>query len=80
MLLVFDTVKPQAKPYKLTDGKGLYLLVTPAGGKLWRFDYRFAGKRKTLALGSYPDLPLSDARLRLADARQMLAGGISTRL
>jgi len=70
------TAKLQAKPYKLTDEKGLYLLITPAGGKLWRFDYRFAGKRKTLALGSYPDLPLSEARARLADARQKLAGDI----
>ncbi len=44
--------KPQDKPYKLSDEKGLYLLVTPSGSKLWRFDYRFAEKRKTLALAS----------------------------
>ncbi len=42
--------KPKDKAYKLTDGKGLYLLVQPSGGKLWRFDYVFEGKRKTLAL------------------------------
>ena len=46
--------KPQAKPYKLADTEGLFLLVTPAGGKLWRLKYRFAGKEKLLALGQYP--------------------------
>jgi hypothetical protein len=45
------SAKPQDKPYKLLDEKGLYLLVTPSGSKLWRFDYRFADKRKTLAFG-----------------------------
>jgi hypothetical protein len=45
--------KPQAKPFKLADGRGLYLLVNPGGGKLWRFDYRFDGKRKTLSMGAY---------------------------
>ena len=44
-------LKSQAKAYKVSDEKGLYLFVTPAGGKLWRLDYRFDGKRKTLALG-----------------------------
>ncbi|MCL7489285.1 MAG: Arm DNA-binding domain-containing protein [Desulfobulbaceae bacterium] len=46
--------KPNEKPYKLTDGKGLYLLVNKVG-KYFRFDYRYRGKRKTLALGVYPD-------------------------
>ncbi len=45
-------------PYKLADEKGLYLFVQTSGGKLWRFDYRFDGKRKTLALGAYPDVSL----------------------
>ncbi len=63
---------PSEKPYKLTDGEGLYLLVNGAG-KYWRFDYRFADKRKTLALGTYPDVALADARSRLKDARRLLA-------
>ena len=54
--------KPQEKPFKLTDERGLFLLVHPNGGKYWRFDYRFADKRKTLALGVYPDTSLSKAR------------------
>ena len=60
---------------KHTDGRGLYLAVTPSGGKLWRFDYRFAGKRKTLALGAYPDVSLAQARAALTDARALLAAG-----
>jgi integrase len=60
------------KPYKLTHGKGLYLLVN-ATGKYWRLDYRFAGKRKTLALGVYPDVTLATARERRDDARKLLA-------
>jgi len=55
--------KPVDKPLiKLSDEKGLYLLVTAAGGKLWRLDYRFESKRKTLALGSYPEISLKEAR------------------
>jgi hypothetical protein len=50
--------KPQAKPYKLHDEKGLFLLVATSGGKLWRPKYNFLGKEKTLALGAYPDVPL----------------------
>ena len=46
--------KPKPKPYKLSDGGGMYLLVTPDGARYWRMDYRFAGKRRTLALGVYP--------------------------
>lgn len=67
------TAKPTDKAYKLTDGLGMYLLVNPAGGKLWRFDYRYFGKRKTLSLGSYPDVSLIDARSRREDARKLLA-------
>lgn len=55
--------KPAAKPYKMTDEKGLHLLIN-AAGKYWRHDYRFDGKRKTLALGVYPDVTLSRARER----------------
>jgi integrase len=65
--------KPQAKPYKLSDGGGMYLLVKPDGGRYWRLDYRFAGKRRTLALGVYPIMTLSSARTRRDEARRLLA-------
>ena len=68
--------KPSAKPFKLADERGLYLLVPPTGSKLWRFNFRFAGKQKTLALGVYPDTSLAAARKRLAQARELLAEGI----
>jgi integrase len=68
--------KPKAKPYKLTDGGGLYLLIQPHGARLWRLNYRFHGKQKTLALGKYPDVSLAEARKRQADARQLLADKI----
>jgi integrase len=67
--------KPGAKPLKLSDGRGMYLLLKPDGGRYWRMDYRHAGKRKTLALGVYPEVSLFDARLRREDARQLLANG-----
>jgi hypothetical protein len=54
--------KAKAAPYKLTDGDGMYLQVQPNGSKYWRFNYRFAGKQKTLALGTYPAVGLSSAR------------------
>ncbi len=68
--------KPQEKPFKLTDERGLFLLVHPNGGKYWRFDYRFADKRKTLAIGVYPDTSLSKARERREEARSLIADGI----
>lgn len=68
--------KPKEKQYKLTDGEGLYLLVMPKGGKYWRLDYRFEGKRKTLAIGTYPDVPLKLARERKCDARNRIAAGV----
>ena len=67
--------KPKEKSYKLTDGKGLYLLVNQAG-KYWRMDYRFSGKRKTLALGVYPDVGLKEARERRDEARKQRGAGI----
>lgn len=75
MLTVTTTnnAKPKDKPYKLADEKGLYLFIQSSGSKLWRFDYRFGGKRKTLALGSFPDVSLSDARYRRDAARKLLA-------
>jgi integrase len=68
--------KGRSKQYKLADTDGLYLLVTPSGGKYWRFDYRFEGKRKTLALGTYPEISLLNARSRLCDARKAIANDI----
>ncbi|MCK9385885.1 MAG: integrase arm-type DNA-binding domain-containing protein [Nevskia sp.] len=67
--------KPAEKPFKLADGRGLYLLVKPTGSKLWRFDYRHEGLRKTLALGTYPEITLAKARERLDSARRQLADG-----
>jgi hypothetical protein len=64
--------KPGSKPIRLFDGGGLYLEVTPAGGKLWRWKYRFGGKEKRLALGTYPGVSLSEARQRHAEARKLL--------
>ncbi len=68
--------KSGEKPYKLFDGGGLHLLVTAAGGKLWRWKYRFEGTEKLMALGRYPDVPLADARVRRDAARKQLANGI----
>ncbi len=67
--------KPEAKSYKLSDGGGMYLLVKPDGARYWRMDYRFAGKRRTLALGVYPTTTLSKARTRRDEARTLLAEG-----
>ena len=67
--------KPGAKPVKLSDGKGMYLLVSPTGSKLWRWKYRVLGKEKVMALGSYPDVPLAQAREAMAAARKVLATG-----
>ncbi len=68
--------KPGEKQVKLFDGDGLFLLVTPAGGKRWRFKYRFGGKEKLLALGTYPEVSLADARQRRDDARKLVANGV----
>jgi len=70
--------KPCAKPAKLTDSGGLYLLLRPDGGKWWRLDYRrpITGKRNTLSLGTYPDVGLADARARRDAARKQVASGI----
>jgi integrase len=65
--------KPRAKPYKLSDGGGMYLLVKPDGARYWRLDYRFSGRRRTLALGVYPTTTLSNARARREEARALLA-------
>ena len=74
-------VRAVKAPGKHADGKGLYLLVAVSDdgtmGKLWRMDFRHAGKRGTLALGRYLDLSLADARKRCDEARALLAQGIN---
>jgi len=74
--LAVKSAKPQEKPYKLSDGAGLYLLITVQGQKYWRYDYRFLGKRKTLALGVYPETTLSDAREEHVKARASVKVGV----
>jgi len=66
---------PKAAQYKLHDEKGLFAIVRPTGGKLWRFKYRYQGKEQQLSLGTYPEVSLKVARKRLEEARQMLAEG-----
>src|SRR5438552_3350439 len=68
--------KPKATAYKLSDGGGMYLLITTDGARYWRLDYRFAGKRRTLALGVYPIVTLSEARTHRELARRLLAQDI----
>ena len=67
--------KPRERAYPLSDGAGLYLSVTPSGGKLWRWGYIFKGKEKLMSFGRYPDVPLSAARERHGAARRLLASG-----
>jgi integrase len=68
--------KPPDKQLKLFDGNGLFLLITPQGGRYWRFKYRFDGKEKLLALGTYPQISLAVARDRREEARRQVAQGI----
>jgi len=72
--------KPAEKPYKLFDERGLFLLVTPAGGRLWRFRYRHGGVEKLLTLGAYPDVSLKRAREKRDDARRHVADGVDPNL
>lgn len=69
-------VKPTGKSQKLFDGGGLFLLVSPTGGKLWRLKYRFGGTERLLTLGTYPQTPLAEARQRRDDARAQIEKGI----
>lgn len=68
--------KPANKPQRLFDSGGLYLELSPAGGKWWRLKYRFGGKEKRLSLGTYPEVGLADARGRRDEARKLLAVGV----
>ena len=68
--------KPQTKPWKISDGGGLHVIVTPTGGKLWRLKYRIEGKEKLLSFGAWPDVSLKQARQRRDEARALVAEGI----
>lgn len=68
--------RPRDRAYRLTDGLGMYLEVSPTGSRYWRFKYRFAGKEKRLALGVYPEVGAKEARMRRDDARKLLANGV----
>jgi integrase len=66
---------PGPTPYRMTDGRGLFVMVTPAGGKLWRYKYRHEGREKLMTFGAYPDVGLATARERHTAARKLLAEG-----
>ncbi len=74
--LTFRNAKPAEKPFKLSDGGGLFLLIQPSGSKLWRLAYRYGGRQKLLALGSYPLVSLADARTAREAAKKLLSDGI----
>lgn len=78
--IAIRNAKPGPKPAKLFDERGLFLLVTPAGGKWWRLKYRIDGKEKLLSLGVYPDVGLKEARERRDTARKQLADGVDPSL
>jgi len=67
--------KPKGEDYKLADGGGLFLLVTPTGSKLWRMRFKHLGKEQKLSFGTYPDVSLKDARERRDNARKVIAAG-----
>ena len=75
--LAVRKVAPREKPYKLSDGGGLYLLVTAAGQRYWRMDYRFADKRATAALGVYPTISLAEARAKRLEIKKQIAEGMN---
>jgi hypothetical protein len=74
--LAVRTAKPRDVPYKLSDGGGLYLLVRPDRARYWRMDYRWMGKRGTLAFGVYPTITLAEARQKREKAKKQIAAGV----
>ncbi len=72
--------KPKEKPYKMTDGAGMFLQVMPNGSKYWRLKYRFGGKEKNLALGVYPETTLQMAREKRLEARRLVSEGLDPSL
>jgi hypothetical protein len=73
-----ENAEPAGKPYKLTDGGGLCLLIAPSGAKLWGWRYYFQGKEKMMAFGEYPLVSLKDVRELHFAARKTLAGGVDS--
>jgi integrase len=71
-----NKTRPADKPFKLYDGRGLYLLVQPNGAKYWRLKYRFSEKEKVLALGVYPEVTLAEAREQCLQARKLIGKGV----
>src|SRR5277367_4659009 len=69
--------KPCEKSIRIYDSQGLYLEVSPAGGKWFRLKYRFDGKENRMSLGVYPNVSLKDARVRKDEARKLLASGVN---
>jgi Arm DNA-binding domain len=74
--MALRSVKPRAAPFKLADGGGLFALINPNGSVLWRYNYMYAGKAKTLALGQYPAISLKEARELHQEAKRSLNRGI----
>jgi len=72
-----QNAQPGAKPVRLFDEKGLYLEISPSGGKWWRFKYRFGGKENRLSLGTYPNVTLDEARSRRNELRGFLDDGLN---
>ncbi|MCZ6525403.1 MAG: Arm DNA-binding domain-containing protein, partial [Gammaproteobacteria bacterium] len=70
------TAKPREKPYKLTDGAGLYIEVRPNRSKLWRYRYRILGKENVFAIGAYPEVSIKAAREERDTARKLVRDGI----
>ncbi|MGN5575952.1 Arm DNA-binding domain-containing protein, partial [Enterobacter sp. Lyrl_3] len=70
-----ETAKPKEKDYKLTDERGLFLLVKTSGARYWRMKYRIAGKEKKLSIGVYPEITLAEARTKRDEARKVIAEG-----
>lgn len=73
--IAIGNAKPRAKAYKLTDSAALYLVVRPNGAKLWRMNYRYLGRQRTLHFGAWPEVGLAAARGKRDDARERLAAG-----
>lgn len=73
--LAVKNAKPKDKPYKIRDGRGLYLHIAPNGRKTWRYRYRFAGSETTMVLGEYPEISLENARVKHTDAKRLLKAG-----
>lgn len=69
------SLKPKARPYKVTDGRGLYIEITPSGGKLWRFRYRLGKSQKKICIGSFPEISLAEARDMAFEAKRKVARG-----